>query len=261
MSPSEENSVKSQNDTKSVSPLSSVQQRSKQFIWKTIITVAVQILILWVICAIVLPIGTLKMWMMDNPWFSWLCGCLGTFLQLEMFLIPQFQFAFPYNYIVLIIATIIIGFPAALPLITVAFWWTFVTWIITMIITAIVVTASVFIRFDMLRSFGKLIITTFSLELLYCVIFFPFIYFQKYDILIMLCGLGMMTTLIWVIALIVQAILADFASQTDMTRVRVKNVTTAYDEFTWRVQCRDSHLAYTYATTVEKLHLAHELQP
>nr|CAH8833092.1 unnamed protein product [Trichobilharzia regenti] len=207
MSPSGE--MKSQSNTKSVSPLSLVQQRSKQFIWKTIITVAVQIVILWVICSVALPVEALKDWMKNNPWFSWLFGFLGTLLQLEMFLIPQFQFAFPYNYIVLIIATILIGFPAALPLITVAFWWTFVTWITTMIITAVVVTASVFLRLDILKSFVRLIITTFTMELLYCLIFFPFIHFNLYDILIMLCGFGMMITIIWEMALIVQAILGD----------------------------------------------------
>nr|CAH8833776.1 unnamed protein product [Trichobilharzia regenti] len=119
--------------------------------------------------------------MSNTPWFIWTCGILGTLLQLEMLLLPQLQFAFPYNYMYLIVTTIIIAFPASVPLIDVEIWWTFVTWIVTMVIAGIVVGVSVLRRFDLLKSFGPFILATFVVELFFCVVFFPFIYFEEYD--------------------------------------------------------------------------------
>nr|CAH8833785.1 unnamed protein product [Trichobilharzia regenti] len=148
---------------------------------------------------------------LHNFYFFCLCRyrILGTLLQLEMLLIPQLQFAFPYNYMYLIVTTIIIAFPASVPLIDVEIWWTFVTWIITMIIAGIVVAVSVLGRFDLLISFGPFILATFVVELFFCVVFFPFIYFEEYDILIMLCGFAMIWTVISEIGIIVQALLGD----------------------------------------------------
>nr|CAH8833361.1 unnamed protein product [Trichobilharzia regenti] len=188
---SNEDPMNSQRNTESVSNQFSVERRSREFIWKTFIVASLQIAIVWEICAFVL------------------LTILGTLLQLEMLLIPQLQFAFPYNYMYLIVTTIIIAFPAAVPLIDVEIWWTFVTWIITMLIAGIVVAVSVLRRFDLLKSFGPFILATFVVELFFCVVFFPFIYFQEYDILIMLCGFAMIWTVISEIAIIIQALLGD----------------------------------------------------
>nr|CAH8833757.1 unnamed protein product [Trichobilharzia regenti] len=209
MSSSNDNAINSQSNTESISNQFSVEQRSREFIWKTFIIVSLQIAIVWEICSFVLLTETLRHWMSNTPWFIWTCGILGTLLQLEMLLIPQLQFAFPYNYMYLIVTTIIIAFPASVPLIDVEIWWTFVTWIVTMVIAGIVVGVSVLRRFDLLKSFGPFILATFVVELFFCVVFFPFIYFEEYDILIMLCGFAMIWTVISEIGIIVQALLGD----------------------------------------------------
>ncbi|CAH8834704.1 unnamed protein product, partial [Trichobilharzia szidati] len=172
----------------SVSNQFSVGRRSRDFLWKTFIIVAIQITIVWEICALVLLVKQLHEWMLESSWFSWMCGILGTGLQLEMLLIPQLQSAYPYNYVYLIVATIIVAFAAAVPLIDLRFWWTFVTWIITVIIAGIVVAVSVVNRFDILKSFGEFILATFLVELSFVIIFFPFIFWREFDILIILCG-------------------------------------------------------------------------
>nr|CAH8833355.1 unnamed protein product [Trichobilharzia regenti]CAH8833358.1 unnamed protein product [Trichobilharzia regenti] len=206
---STQESVNSRSNIEPVSNQSSVERRTWEFIWKTFIIVSVQITIVWEICALVLLVSQIYEWMKENTWFSWTCGILGTVLQLEMLLIPQLQFAFPYNYIYLIIATIIVAFAAAVPLIDLPFWWTFVTWIITVIIAGIVVAVSVVNRFDVLKSFGEFILVTFIVELAFVIIFFPFIFWREFDILIILCGFAMMWTVISEIAIIVQALLGD----------------------------------------------------
>nr|CAH8820758.1 unnamed protein product [Trichobilharzia regenti] len=178
---STQESVNSRSNTEPVSNQSSVERRTWEFIWKTFIIVSVQITIVWEICALVLLVSQIYEWMKENTWFSWTCGILGTVLQLEMLLIPQLQFAFPYNYIYLIIATIIVAFAAAVPLIDLPFWWTFVTWTITVIIAGIVVAVSVVNRFDVLKSFGEFILVTFIVELAFVIIFFPFIFWREFD--------------------------------------------------------------------------------
>nr|CAH8833364.1 unnamed protein product [Trichobilharzia regenti] len=182
--------------TKSISSQFPVERRTRELIWKTLIIVSVQITIVWGICAVVLSVPELRTWMTESPWFPWMCGILGTFLQLEMLLIPQLQFAFPFNYIYLIIATIIVAFAAAVPLINLQFWWTLVTWTITVIIAGIVVAVSVVNRFDVLRNFGEFILVTFIVELAFVIIFFPFIFWREFDILIIVCGFAMMWTVI-----------------------------------------------------------------
>nr|CAH8833372.1 unnamed protein product [Trichobilharzia regenti] len=105
---------------KSVSMVVSAQQRSKQFIWKDFhcsccadnnfmgdmrycFSCESQTLSMNVVNDMLSSLP-LKTWMEGTPWFSWMFGCLGTFIQLEIILIPQFQFAFLFNYIVLITA-------------------------------------------------------------------------------------------------------------------------------------------------------------
>nr|CAH8833748.1 unnamed protein product [Trichobilharzia regenti] len=135
--------------------------------------------------------------------------CLGTIIQLQILLRPQVQFVYPFNYIILTTSTIIISFVAALPLINMETWMMPVTWMITMVITVIAMTSSAFQRFDMLKSLRKLVFTTFLVQIFYCVIFFPFIHFQQIDILIILSGFGMVSTIIWEMACVVQAVLGD----------------------------------------------------
>nr|CAH8820526.1 unnamed protein product [Trichobilharzia regenti] len=107
MSSSNDNAINSQSNTESISNQFSVEQRSREFIWKTFIIVSLQIAIVWEICSFVLLTETLRHWMSNTPWFIWTCGILGTLLQLEMLLIPQLQFAFPYNYMYLIVTILI----------------------------------------------------------------------------------------------------------------------------------------------------------
>nr|CAH8820221.1 unnamed protein product [Trichobilharzia regenti] len=78
--------------------------------------------------------------------------------------------------------TIIVAFAAAVPLINLPFWWTFVIWTITVVIAGIVVAVSVVNRFDVLKSFGEFILVTFIVELAFVIIFFPFIFWREFDL-------------------------------------------------------------------------------
>nr|CAH8854355.1 unnamed protein product [Trichobilharzia regenti] len=199
--PPVENSLNSQNSKKTVSNKLSTERGRKEFILK--------FLILWAISAIVILLENLKDWLKASSWFSWLCGFLGTLLQMQMLLIPQLQFVFPLNYIVLIIATILMGFAAVLPLIGEPYWWMIATWGATVVISGIIVAVSVLKRFSMLRAFRKLIFSTFTMEIMFCIGFFPMIYLQKYDLIILVGGFAMFCTVVWEMAFIVQAILGD----------------------------------------------------
>nr|CAH8833742.1 unnamed protein product [Trichobilharzia regenti] len=204
MGSSKEDSVNSNNGIKVP-----FQKSRRQFVWEIFFIVMFQISFVWEISAVVLLIPKLKQWMIESRWFPWLSGCLGTIIQLQILLRPQVQFVYPFNYIILTTSTIIISFVAALPLINMETWMMPVTWMITMVITVIAMTSSAFQRFDMLKSLRKLVFTTFLVQIFYCVIFFPFIHFQQIDILIILSGFGMVSTIIWEMACVVQAVLGD----------------------------------------------------
>nr|CAH8820754.1 unnamed protein product [Trichobilharzia regenti] len=71
---SNQDPMNSQRNTESVSNQFSVESRSREFIWKTLIVASLQIAVVWEICAFVLLTETLRHWMSNTLWFIWSCG-------------------------------------------------------------------------------------------------------------------------------------------------------------------------------------------
>ncbi|CAH8287780.1 unnamed protein product, partial [Schistosoma rodhaini] len=78
-----------------------------------------QLLIIWVMHFPLLLSHPLKEWLRTANWFVGLCFFLGLFIDLDMGLLPQLQFKFRWNYIILVfnVFLIISGFRMLLTII------------------------------------------------------------------------------------------------------------------------------------------------
>ncbi|CAH8497534.1 unnamed protein product, partial [Schistosoma rodhaini] len=103
---------------------------------------------------LVILIDALKKWLQSQNWFVGLCFFSGLYVDLEMVLVPQVQFKFPWNYILLVFNSMIISIPASRPLSELRMVWISSSWVITLGIILLTTIFGGLKRFDIQRSFN-----------------------------------------------------------------------------------------------------------
>uniref|UniRef100_A0A5K4F0B3 Uncharacterized protein n=1 Tax=Schistosoma mansoni TaxID=6183 RepID=A0A5K4F0B3_SCHMA len=91
------------------------QVTSGDFYLKADAIIFLQLLIIWGMNLLVILIDEFKKWLQSQNWFVGLCFFLGLFIDLEMGLVPQLQFKFPWNYILLVFSELAIATQAIFP--------------------------------------------------------------------------------------------------------------------------------------------------
>ncbi|CAH8497389.1 unnamed protein product [Schistosoma rodhaini] len=162
-----------------------------------------QLLIIWGMNLPFILIETLKEWLRSTNWFVGLCFFSGLFIDLEMALVPQVQFKFPWNYILL---SMIISIPASRSLSELDIIWFPSSWGITLGITLLTLLFGGLKRFDIKRSFNIFFIVIFTLQAVVYVVLIVLNHFHCFNVILIISGFGMLLTIIYELAIATQAI-------------------------------------------------------
>ncbi|CAH8291631.1 unnamed protein product [Schistosoma rodhaini] len=182
------------------------QVTSGDFYLKADAITFLQLLIIWGMNLLVILIDKLKNWLQSKNWFVGLCFFLGLFIDLEMALVPQLQFKFPWNYILLVFNSMIISIPASRSLSELGKVWISSSWVITLGITLLTVIFGGLKRFDIKRSFNIFFIVIFTLQAVVYIVLIVLNHFECYDVILIISGFGMLLTIIYELAIATQAI-------------------------------------------------------
>ncbi|CAH8497436.1 unnamed protein product [Schistosoma rodhaini] len=123
---------------------------------------------------------------------------LGLNIDLEMALVPQLQFKFPWNYILLVFNSMIISIPASRSLSELNIVWFPSSWIITLGITLLTLLFGGLKRFDIQRSFNIFFTVVFTLQAVVYIVLIVLNHFECYDVILIISGFGMLLTIIYV---------------------------------------------------------------
>lgn len=182
------------------------QVTSGDFYLKADAIIFLQLLIIWGMNLPVILIKTLKEWLQSQNWFVGLCFFLGLFIDLEMGLVPQLQFKFPWNYILLVFSSMILSIPASRPLSGLEILWIPSSWIITLGITLLTLLFGGLKRFDIQRSFYTFFTVIFTLQAVVYIVLIVLNHFSCYNVILIISGFGMLLTIIYELAIATQAI-------------------------------------------------------
>ncbi|CAH8497429.1 unnamed protein product [Schistosoma rodhaini] len=161
---------------------------------------AIALLQLLIILGMNLPfilIRTLKEWLGTANSFVGICFFLGLNIDLEMALVPQLQFKFPWNYILLVFNSMIISIPASRSLSELNIVWFPSSWIITLGITLLTLLFGGLKRFDIQRSFNIFFTVVFTLQAVVYIVLIVLNHFECYDVILIISGFGMLLTIIY----------------------------------------------------------------
>uniref|UniRef100_A0A5K4F3C7 Uncharacterized protein n=1 Tax=Schistosoma mansoni TaxID=6183 RepID=A0A5K4F3C7_SCHMA len=182
------------------------QVTSGDFYLKADAIIFLQLLIIWGMNLLVILIDEFKKWLQSQNWFVGLCFFSGLYIDLEMVLVPQLQFKFPWNYILLVINSMIISIPASRSLSELEKVWIPSSWIITLGITLLTVIFGGLKRFDIQRSFYTFFTVIFTLQAVVYIVLIVLNHFSCYNVILIISGFGMLLTIIYELAIATQAI-------------------------------------------------------
>ncbi|CAH8497470.1 unnamed protein product, partial [Schistosoma rodhaini] len=157
------------------------QVTSGDFYLKASAVTFLQLLIIWGMNLLVILISALKDSLLSINWFVGLCFFSGLYIDLEMALIPQVQFKFPWNYILLVFHSMIISIPASRSLSELEVLWIPSTWGITLGITLLTLLFGGLKRFDIQRSFNIFFTVIFTLQAVVYIVLIVLNHFSYYN--------------------------------------------------------------------------------
>ncbi|CAH8497413.1 unnamed protein product [Schistosoma rodhaini] len=181
------------------------QVTSGDFYLKASAVTFLQLLIIWGMNLLVILIA-LKDSLLSINWFVGLCFFLGLYIDLEMALVPQVQFQFPWNYILLVFNSMIMSIPASRSLSELEILWIPSSWGITLVITLLTLLFGGLKRFDIQRSFNIFFIVIFTLQAVVYIVLIVLNHFSCYNVILIISGFGMLLTIIYELAIATQAI-------------------------------------------------------
>ncbi|CAH8497568.1 unnamed protein product [Schistosoma rodhaini] len=155
---------------------------------------------------LVILINAFKNWLQSQNWLVGLCFFSGLYIDLEMALVQQLQFKFPWNYILLVFNSMIISIPASRSLSELEKLWIPSSWFITLGITLLTVIFGGLKRFDIKRSFNIFFIVIFTLQAVVYIVLIILNQFSFNDVILIISGFGMLLTIIYELAIATQAI-------------------------------------------------------